>query len=243
MLKQKHWTLVSDTLCNVAETNHSVNTTKTLLETALPCSLGAAEGRMVINGLSAVGCSCDFSLLPLVHPHHTLWITSCFCWAVFQLNQLPGLVSHAVTQTLVAAQLRGRCSRVTDGDGRWQWRPLLQVVLGLSVAEEASQQCCFPASPCPGTVCTAVGTQWAGEGRSCAGGDGEAGQHGHSGTSSATPLTDREHFTHSVRCAGLVKQIVVYNSFCLQTAVAGLFINGFSEVLQSSQVLGARTIC
>lgn len=104
-----------------------------------------------------------------------------------------------MAQTLVAAQLRGRWSRVTDGDGRWQWRPLLQVVLGLAVAEEAAQQCCFPASTCPGTVCTAVGTQWAGawadEGRSRAGGDGEAGRCGHSGTSSATPLTDREHHT------------------------------------------------
>lgn len=71
MLKQKYWTLVSDTLCNVAGTNHSVNTAKTLLETALPCSLGA-EGRMVINGLSAAGCSCDLSpcsllSIPITH--------------------------------------------------------------------------------------------------------------------------------------------------------------------------------
>lgn len=60
--------------------------------------------------------------------------------------------------------------------------------------------CYLPASPCPGTVCTTVGTQWAGagaaEGRSRASGDGGARQHSHLGTSSATLLTSREYFIH-----------------------------------------------
>lgn len=100
---------------------------------------------------------------------HILLLLSCF-----PARSAPGLVSRVVSQTLVAAQLRGRCSHVIDGAGCLSVLPLLQVV-----QLKRPQQYYVPASPCPGTVST-VGTLQAGAGagedRSHARGVGEVGQ-------------------------------------------------------------------
>lgn len=214
MLNQKYWAFSFDILSSAAKINQLINTTKSLLEKALQCSLSTAEGCSVINNLSAVSCSSYHSLCSLLSIHLTHF-RSLFAFAELFSSQISSLVGEPCGDTSTCCST---AQGMVQPCARLSWVPAMA-----SAALDSAAGACTrgpyaaPALPrshpavCYVTVSTYPGTaysdgytrKWKASGKSmgwCEGshacGYGGGRQCSHLGTSHAMLLTIREHFIH-----------------------------------------------